>query len=399
MLQDCLFCSTAALGFAFSTFLSKVSVSSSLEKPFWKNFPRPQNFKKLTIEFGLNNGDLATKALRTIPLRALKFYHYEETEPKAAMSVLQVVSDTLEELSIPGNCLVDTDSLPCFHRLTNLEIIGSLDEEKFEKVLLKTPNLTDIDLQSCEVSGDCIMKCLKGNTVRSIVFPENVSPLTVLLVIQAFSGTLEEVKLSYYCLKKLHMDSLPHLAKIKSFDFYGYHHTQRDFDYSERLLVLIPLMPNLEKFSFFFKFSMEKCIPLLINKCPRLHSLELIGLKNSPEKIKMETFQLMHRVRSIMCPFSGVNAAFLSTCKNLESLHLTHVQDTEVALLIHNLKHLKELAVFLSDGVTGSFLGMISSIKRHSPTLIIKIRKDLHASLKSIPSFIVFSFVNLGVDE
>ena len=361
--------------------------------------------RKLTIDINgsFTNGKRLAKILKRLQLRSLDISYTDLPEKRAytvfLMDILHALSGTLEQLTLRGapSYVLDFDSLPYLHKLKRLVIDNysvPISENDCDKILLKMPNLIELDLDIFCKKGDCILRCLKGNPIRKMILRRKFDDDQSLMdTVRCYSASLEELKIP---LAAFLTQMVPEFSKLSKCTVYWTEDTLStltDDSLQKLLLSIFESMPNVVDFAFENIPSIpDKCLQAMMKHCPRIKTLELPQILPSTDTL-LNT-RHMSGIRTLMTKCSGSNLAFLLSCKSLHKLSLIYsefIEDRDVALLIHCLKYLKDLDITGCHKVTGVFIEFISGIKRHSPTLTIHCPNTVYVRREYIPKFIVLT--------
>eukprot|EP00116_Pleurobrachia_bachei_P001242 sb/3461504/ len=147
-----------------------------------------------------------------------------------------------------------------------------------------------------------------------------------------------------------------------------------DPDLSSQLLSLLARMPNLQELSCsFFSISTRRCLPEIMQMCPKIQNLDLLDMCLSFDDPGIDAYRLMSRVRNLKIFANGRNIRHLSFCKSLTSLTLYNydILDSEIAFIISHLKNLKILELYCCKKLTGKFLELLTVDERCTPKLEI----------------------------
>eukprot|EP00116_Pleurobrachia_bachei_P009345 sb/3469607/ len=217
-------------------------------------------------------------------------------------------------------------------------------------------------------------------------------------ILRCYSRTLEEltVQVAPFMMEKGSVPEFPNLVKCTVIWAEWLYNGPTD-DLIKTLLTLIESMPNVVDLSLSdFPSLPQESLQSILKNCPRLRTLDIPEISPIPAPhTSTDVFMIYRKMSGIITLKSRgkYNVAFLGSCKSLQNLVLTNhkIQDKDIALLIHCLKHLKDLNITKCRKVTGVFIEHISGLKRHSPTLTIYCPDTVNVRREYIPKFVMLS--------
>eukprot|EP00116_Pleurobrachia_bachei_P002193 sb/3462455/ len=360
------------------------------------------NLRELTLDINrsIGNGKRLAKILKRLQLRSLNIAYndFNRVETDFLMNLLHALSETLEQLTVRCGLeyLIDFDSLPHLGKLKCFEFAnfrGPISEQYCEKVLSKMPNLIELDFngQECfsghEKFADCVLRCLKGNAIRKLsLCGQNEDEQSLMNVLRRYSRTLEEltIQVAPFMMENGSVPEFPNLVKCTVIWAEWLYNGPTD-DLIQTLLTLIESIPNVvDLFLSDFPSLPQECLQSILKNCPRLRTLDIPEINPTSTDV-FTVYRQMTRVRTLKSR-GKYNVAFLGSCKSLQNLILTNhkIEDRDIALLVHCLKHLKDLNITKCRKVTGVFIELISGLKRHSPTLTIHCPNTVNVRRESI---------------
>ena len=244
----------------------------------------------------LESGNILAEALERVQIR--EFYldpsstdHQSDPGPLNHLGILVPISETVEKMIVPPKWLDNPDSLPHFPKLQFIDIadIGddpNFSEATFQKLFTKMPNLIEILIDGIiGLTGECIVKCLKGNKLRrlnlSSLDNDQIQPATILDILLTFHESLEEIYLQPFNFIEF-PSSMPVFPMLKRLIIEG----PGDYSYINYIYVLnnnvipdltdfflngLKHMPNLREVKFFYlAFSKERVDKAIREYCPRV---------------------------------------------------------------------------------------------------------------------------------
>eukprot|EP00116_Pleurobrachia_bachei_P004765 sb/3465027/ len=356
-----------------------------------------------------NSVECLANTLRNLPIQFIRFSTFSRRSPILVdgpiNSVLSSISETLETLILSGSFLLDANSLPYLHNLKHLELFecDNLTEENLGVLLSKMPKLVSFHIEKCkQITGKCIAKSLNGNAIETIHIAKSYefdnNTITDIIIL-TFSATLEKLILPFDYLQNRNLNQLPTFPKLAHLSLEG-SYIRREPDFSSQFLTLLARMPNLQKLSCKdFRFSMMKsCIPIMMQMCPKIQDLDIYRICSDSATASdpgSDVFRRMSSVQNLSISISGPSTSFLSFCKSLKSLSLynSDIQDSDLACIIFNLKHLRMLDLYSCKRLTKAFLELICSLGHCAPKLYIDYVSDSRDRFivepKFVPKFVV----------